>query len=401
MPSSSLNSKKISKNFKIMLVILFLMEFARGMYVLSYINYLPTVTSIAVAVTSAALSIHFISDAATNFVIGFLLKKFGTKIVLTLGFLLAFVSLFLVIWFPANPIVIILSAIMLGIAVSPIWVIMLSSVEEDQRGKQMGYVYFAWLLGLLVGWAFMNVLVKLHPTRFAFMMSLVVVIAWVLYYFVDIKLTNYNTKPVSEQLGQIVDVMKRHLVLFPGILLQGASISALLPILPTYATKVVGVSTIEYTVAIAIGGVGCAVSMLFLSKIIDKNSRGFMYGIIFTGFILFTAFIFGLSLVTNIVIVWIVAVFIGLMYGILLPAWNTFMAGQIDPAEQEETWGVFNSVQGFGSMIGPLFGGLIAQFSNGLNNTFYFSAFIFLVLAVFYGIYFIKNKNNKSQFKSH
>lgn len=372
MPDSSLSNKGISKNFKIMLVILFLMEFARGMYVLSYVNYLPTVTSIAVAVTSAALSIHFISDAATNFVIGFLLKKFGTKLVLTLGFLLAFISLFLVIWFPTNPIVIILSAIMLGIAVSPIWVIMLSSVEEAQRGKQMGYVYFAWLLGLLVGWAFMNVLVKLHPTRFAFMMSLVVVIAWVLYYFVDIKLTNYNTKPVSEQLEQIVNVMKRHLVLFPGILLQGASISALLPILPTYATKVVGVSTIEYTIAIAIGGAGCAFAMLFLSKIIDKNSNGFMYAVIFTGFILFTAFIFGLSLVTNILIVWIVAIFIGLMYGILLPAWNTFMAGQIEPAEQEETWGVFNSVQGFGSMIGPLFGGLIAQFSNGLNNTFYF-----------------------------
>lgn len=398
MPDSSLSNKGISKNFKIMLVILFLMEFARGMYVLSYVNYLPTVTSIAVAVTSAALSIHFISDAATNFVIGFLLKKFGTKLVLTLGFLLAFISLFLVIWFPTNPIVIILSAIMLGIAVSPIWVIMLSSVEEAQRGKQMGYVYFAWLLGLLVGWAFMNVLVKLHPTRFAFMMSLVVVIAWVLYYFVDIKLTNYNTKPVSEQLGQIVDVMKRHLVLFPGILLQGASISALLPILPTYATKVVGVSTIEYTIAIAIGGSGCAFSMLFLSKIIDKNSKGFMYAVIFTGFILFTAFIFGLSLVTNILIVWIVAIFIGLMYGILLPAWNTFMAGQIDPAEQEETWGVFNSVQGFGSMIGPLFGGLIAQFSNGLNNTFYFSAAIFLVLAIFYGVYFVKYRGKANRF---
>lgn len=392
MPNSLLSSNGISNNFKIMLVILFLMEFARGMYVLSYVNYLPTVTSIAVAVTSAAFSIHFISDAATNFVIGFLLKKFGTKLVLTLGFLLAFMSLFLVIWFPANPIVIIISAIMLGIAVSPIWVIMLSSVEEAQRGKQMGYVYFSWLLGLLVGWAFMNVLVKIHPTRFAFMMSLVVVIAWVLYYFVDVKLTNYNTKPVSEQLGQIVNVMKRHLVLFPGILLQGASISALLPILPTYATKVVGVSTIEYTVAIAIGGAGCAISMLFLSKIIDKNSKGFMYAVIFVGFLLFTAFIFGLSLVTNIVVVWIVAIFIGLMYGILLPAWNTFMAGQIDPAEQEETWGVFNSVQGFGSMIGPLFGGLIAQFSNGLSNTFYFSAAIFLILAIFYGIYFIKRR---------
>ncbi|OFQ11016.1 MFS transporter [Staphylococcus sp. HMSC072E01] len=394
MLSSLSNNKSISKNFKIMLVILFLMEFARGMYVLSYVNYLPTVTSIAVAVTSAALSIHFISDAATNFVIGFLLKKFGTKIVLNLGFLLAFLSLFLIIFFPAHPIIIIISAIMLGIAVSPIWVIMLSSVEESQRGKQMGYVYFAWLLGLLVGWAFMNVLVKIHPTRFAFTMSLVVIIAWILYYFVDVKLTNYNTKPVKEQLGQIVEVMKRHMILFPGILLQGASISALLPILPTYATKVVGVTTIEYTVAIAIGGIGCAISMLFLSKIIDKNSTGFMYTVIFVGFILFTLFIFGLSLVNNIIVVWIVAAFIGLMYGILLPAWNTFMAGHIDPSEQEETWGVFNSVQGFGSMIGPLFGGLIAQFSNGLNNTFYVSAFIFLLLAIFYGIYFIKSKKH-------
>lgn len=395
MPSSLSNNKSVSKNFKIMLVILFLMEFARGMYVLSYVNYLPTVTSIAVAVTSVALSIHFISDAATNFVIGFLLKKFGTKIVLNLGFLLAFLSLFLIIFFPAHPIIIIISAIMLGIAVSPIWVIMLSSVEESQRGKQMGYVYFSWLLGLLVGWAFMNVLVKIHPTRFAFAMSLVVIIAWILYYFVDVKLTNYNTKPVKEQLGQIVEVMKRHMILFPGILLQGASISALLPILPTYATKVVGVTTIEYTAAIAIGGIGCAISMLFLSKMIDKNSTGFMYTVIFVGFILFTLFIFGLSLVNNIIVVWIVAAFIGLMYGILLPAWNTFMAGHIDPSEQEETWGVFNSVQGFGSMIGPLFGGLIAQFSNGLNNTFYVSAFIFLLLAIFYGIYFIKSRKHQ------
>ncbi|HBY84184.1 MFS transporter [Staphylococcus warneri] len=395
MQDSSLNNYSNNKNFIIMLVILFLMEFARGMYILSYINYLPTVTSIAVAVTSLAFSIHFIADAATNFVIGFLLKKFGAKLVLTSGFLLAFLSLFLVIWFPSSPIVIIISAIMLGIAVSPIWVIMLSSVQEDKRGKQMGYVYFAWLLGLLVGWVVMNFLIKIHPLHFVFMMSLVVLIAWVLYYFVNIQLTNYNTKPVKEQLLQIVNVTKRHIVLFPGILLQGAAISALIPILPTYATKIVHVSTIEYTIAIMIGGIGCAVSMLFLSKIIDKNSKGFMYSIIFGGFILYTLMIFGLSLITNIYIVWGIALFIGLMYGILLPAWNTFMAGHINPKEQEETWGVFNSVQGFGSMIGPLLGGLITQFTNNLNNTFYFSALIFLVLALFYGYYFINRKRAK------
>ena len=370
MQDSSLNNYANHKNFILMLIILFLMEFARGMYILSYINFLPTVTSIAVAITSLAFSIHFIADASTNFVIGFLLKKFGTKIVLTTGFILAFTSLFLVIWFPASPFVIIFSAMMLGIAVSPIWVIMLSSVEEDKRGKQMGYVYFSWLLGLLVGMVFMNLLIKVHPTRFAFMMS-----------FVDVKLTNYNTRPVKAQLRQIVDVTKRHLLLFPGILLQGAAIAALVPILPTYATKVINVSTIEYTVAIIIGGIGCAVSMLFLSKLIDNRSRNFMYGVILSG-----------SMIVNIHIVWIIALAIGLMYGILLPAWNTFMARFIKSDEQEETWGVFNSIQGFGSMIGPLFGGLITQFTNDLNNTFYFSALIFLVLAVFYGSYFIANR---------
>ena len=82
MQDSSLNNYSNNRNFVIMLVILFLMEFARGMYILSYINFLPTVTSIAIAITSFAFSIHFIADAATNFVIGFLLKKFGAKVVL-------------------------------------------------------------------------------------------------------------------------------------------------------------------------------------------------------------------------------------------------------------------------------------------------------------------------------
>ena len=96
---------------------------------------------------------------------------------------ISFSSLALIIFIP-SPIVFILSAILLGIAVSPIWVIMLSSVDEASRGKQMGYVYFSWLVGLLSGMIFMNLLFKLHPTRFTFMMALCVLIAWILFYFV-------------------------------------------------------------------------------------------------------------------------------------------------------------------------------------------------------------------------
>ncbi|WP_206125374.1 lipoteichoic acid biosynthesis MFS flippase LtaA [Staphylococcus debuckii] len=388
--SSSYKNANYQRNFIIMLVILFLIEFARGMYVLSYLPILPTVSSVAVGLTSAAVSVHYISDAATNFVIGFLLKRFGAKPVLTLGFLLAFGSLFLVIWFPFNPFIIFISAILLGIASSPIWVIMLSSVRDETRGKQMGHVYFAWLFGLLLGMIGMNLIMKIHPTSFTFLMSLMVLIAWILYYFVKIRLTNYNTRKVGQQLKQIAGVAKKNGVLFPGIILQGASISALVPILPIYATKIVKVSTVEYTAALVIGGIGCAISMLFLSKIIDNHGKVFMYSTIFVGFVLYTIGIFGLSKITNIFIVWVIALFIGLMYGFLLPAWNTFMASFIHKDEQEETWGVFNSIQGFGAMIGPLIGGMLYQFTGAVNNTFYFSAGVFIFLAIFYGIYFIK-----------
>ena len=54
MQDSSSSNYSSNRNFVMMLVILFLMEFARGMYILSYINFLPTVTSIAIAITSFA-----------------------------------------------------------------------------------------------------------------------------------------------------------------------------------------------------------------------------------------------------------------------------------------------------------------------------------------------------------
>ncbi|PNZ37975.1 lipoteichoic acid biosynthesis MFS flippase LtaA [Staphylococcus lutrae] len=387
------SNKMTTRSFYLLLVILFLMEFARGMYVLSYLPLLPTASHIAVSITSIAISIHFISDSVTNFVIGFILKRLGPKIVLTLGFLVALISLFLIIWFPTSPLILILSAVMLGIAVCPIWVIMLASVDESTRGKQMGYVYFSWLSGMLAGMITMNLIFKAHPTRFNFLMSLCVAVAFILYYFVKVKLTDYHTKSVKQQLQQIVSVSRRHFVLFPGILFQGIAISALVPVLPQYAVDIVGVTTLEYTVAIITGGIGCTISMLFLSKLIDAYSTRFTKSIILTGFVIYSLAIFSLTFIQYIVIVWIIAFFIGMLYGLLLPAWNTFMAQFIHPNEQEETWGVINSIQGFGAMLGPLFGGPISQFTGSPIFTFYFAALLIFFLACFYGVYFVRQRH--------
>ena len=69
------------------------------------------------------------------------------------------------------------------------------------------------------------------------------------------------------------------------------------------------------------------------------------------------------------------------------------MAGQINPEEQEETWALLIVCKVL-SMIGPLFGGLITQFTNSLNNAFYFSAIVFLFLAFFYGTFFVKSNKH-------
>ena len=162
----------------------------------------------------------------------------------------------------------------------------------------------------------------------------------------------------------------------------------LVPILPTYATKHMGVTTLEYTLLLIVGGIGCTISMLFFSKLMDKHSKAFTHLVIFVGFLAYSSFIFGLTVLTQLFIVLLIALLIGTIYGLLLPAWNTFMAGQIHNKVQEETWGVFNSVQGFGTMIGPVLGGLISEVFRDVYYTIYASSIMFLFLALFYGTFF-------------
>lgn len=52
-------------------------------------------------------------------------------------------------------------------------------------------------------------------------MALCVAIAFVLLLFVKVKLTDYNTKNVKQQLKQIVSVSQRHLVLFQNFTAKG------------------------------------------------------------------------------------------------------------------------------------------------------------------------------------
>ncbi|WP_414043588.1 lipoteichoic acid biosynthesis MFS flippase LtaA [Macrococcus sp. EM39E] len=390
-------NKFTGKDFWLMISILFLMEFARGMYILSYLPVLPTTASkVTVGVVSFAITLHFISDALTNFGIGFMLKRFGTKKVLNLGFLLAVVGLSIVVFFQ-NPLSLIIAAILTGIAVSPIWVIMLSSIDDGKRSKQMGYVYFAWLVGMMAGMIAMNLIFKIHPTRFTFIMPVFVLIAWLLYMFVHVEVSFIEKKSLKTQMLHIKHVMMRHLVLFPGILMQGLAIGMLVPILPTYAIDNLNVTTLEYTYILIAGGVGCTISMLFISKFMDEVSKIYSYIVILSGFLVYGVSIFFMTQITNYYLVLGAALFIGIFYGLLLPGWNAFMASQVEPKLKEESWGVFNSLQGIGTMLGPLIGGVITELFHNTNFTLFLSASLFIFLTLFYGFYFLRVHNQNKR----
>ncbi|WP_208001638.1 lipoteichoic acid biosynthesis MFS flippase LtaA [Macrococcus carouselicus] len=390
----SLPGKLRGTDFSLMLVILFLMEFARGMFILSYLPILPTTAvGISVGITSLCISLHFISDALMNFSTGFLLRRFGTKKVLNICFLLAVVALSLIV-VSHSAVVYVLAAIILGVAVCPIWVVMLSSVNEERRAKQMGYVYFAWLVGMLAGMISMNVIFKVHPTRYTFLMALVAVIAWLLYFFVRTEVSFIEKKSLKSQFSLIKQVMTAHLVLFPGILFQGIAIGMLVPILPSYAVHHLEVTTLEYTYLLMAGGAGCTLAMLFISKFMDDMPRFVSHIVIISGFLIFGLSIFILSKIHIFLVALVIGLIIGLFYGMLLPGWNTFVAENVHEDKKEESWGVFNSLQGIGTMFGPVIGGFVAEMARDVNMTLYLSALIFTLLALFYSGYFIKNNRS-------
>lgn len=390
MPNSLPANRLNGHHFWLMLTVLFLMEFARGMFILSYLPVLPTTAvGISVGITSLCITLHFISDALMNFSTGFLLRRFGTKWVLNIGFLLAVSGLGLIIFFQ-NIFVYIITSIFLGIAVCPIWVVMLSSVNENNRAKQMGYVYFAWLVGMMAGMIAMNIIFKAHPTKYTFVMAVVALAAWLLYFFVHTEVSFIEKKSLKSQFKLIQSVMTRHMVLFPGILLQGMAIGMLVPILPSYAVNHLKINTLDYTYLLIAGGIGCTIAMLFISKLMDNVKRSIRYTVIVTGFFIFGICIFIMTTLHEYLIVLIIGLVIGLFYGLLLPGWNTYVAENIESDSKEESWGVFNSLQGIGTMVGPLLGGLVAEFFHEVNFTLYLSALNFLFLALFYAVIFIR-----------
>jgi DHA1 family multidrug resistance protein-like MFS transporter len=144
--------------------------------------------------------------------------------------------------------------------------------------------------------------------------------------------------------------------LFPGMFAQTFAITSLVPILSLYAKLVLHLSPTLYSSILVGGGLVTTVTLLPAGKLVDRyGPRRFLIG----GFGLAAAALILFSFYHTTTSTFLVVAMIGLGYGMVLPSWNKTVDSNIDPDKKATLWGIFMTVEGIGSAVGPYIGGTV------------------------------------------
>lgn len=378
-------------------IILFMTEVVRGMYVLSYLPALPSIEAISLTLASVVITVHFVFDAATNAWLGFIMRKIGARWTMAGTYTLMAAAMSMII-LSQDFFVLLIASALLGVSVCPIWIFALANVDESTRGKDMGFIFFSWLSGLGSGMVLMNFIIGAVGEAAVVVMIGAVVLNILMYLFIPgkFKVAADSRRSGPERgkkrlpLKETFLILRRHMGNIPGIMLQALGVGMLLPVLPTYITGLLELSFFEYTIFILVIFALVGFSMTVLSRGLDSYSLKFTMLIICTGFFVYAVGIIWFSTLETVWIIFLIVAFIGLSYGVMLPAWNKYLAGTIMDAKKAESWGLISSLQGMGAMIGPVVGGLTADIFGTVTATLVASGLIFLVLTIYYAGMFAK-----------
>ena len=366
-------------------------ELVRGMYVLSYLPALPSIEAISLTLASVVITVHFVFDAATNAWLGFIMRKIGARWTMAGTYALMTAAMSMII-LSQDFFVLLIASALLGISVCPIWIFALANVDEATRGKDMGFIFFNWLSGLGSGMVLMNFIIGAVGEAAVVVMIGAVVLNILMYLFIPGKFSveaaggrrAAGSGKKRLPLKEMFVILRRHMGNIPGIMLQALGVGMLLPVLPTYITGLLELSFFEYTIFILVIFALVGFSMTVLSRGLDSYSLKFTMLIICTGFFIYAVGIIWFSTLQTVWIIFLIVAFIGLSYGIMLPAWNKYLAGTIMDAKKAESWGLISSLQGMGAMIGPIVGGITADIFGTVTATLVVSGLIFLVLTIYY-----------------
>lgn len=367
-------------------ILLFITELARSAFFLTFwplysVNYL----GFSVFATGLVVSGHYLTETVLKSLAGSLLDKRGRPVLL-LGLLISFLSLLGLYYIKSLWPALLLSG-MFGLGFTPVWLAVISNVAPtgcSDRATRMGLVFSAWLLGMGVGPVGVNFILPLgYQNTFKtciILWGLSLVIALMIPFATKTTSINFT---IWDQVKKLTsNPMVLH-VLLPGMFLQTLAASLLLPILPLYATKTLGLTSQQYGLLLTAGGGTAVLFLVPMGRLVDRFSLGKLLSL---GFLSSAILLLLFPSIHNLKTIVLLVILVGFSYAIILPAWNSLLAKAI-PAEQQATgWGIFTTLEGLGIAVGPSLGGAIASLLYPAG-TIYLSAFVLACMGLFYVLY--------------
>lgn len=376
------------KEFGLILILL-LMEFTRGAFFLTFLPlYAVNYLGISIAAAGLAVSAHYLVETLFKGAAGWQLDRKGYPVLL-LGMLLG-LAVLLIMKYSESPVVLTFGSAAFGLAVSPVWLAVISGVAPVQlkeRATRMGLVFAVWLLGGGGGPVIINFFIS-RDYDLAFWLLIALWGCALLVTLFMIPLTERKTGGSSgfsfwKEISLLAQNQAVKKILLPGMFLQTMTGGLLLPLLPLYAQDRLGLNPNQYAVLLLAGGAAAAVSFLPMGRLADSFRLKTLLG---CGFAMSAASLALFSIAREPISAYLLAALVGFSYAVVLPAWNNLLAKVISPERQATGWGVFSTIEGLGIAVGPALGGILAK-TYGISAALVLSTVLLAVMSCFYFIY--------------
>ncbi|CAH8705496.1 MFS transporter [Paenibacillus thiaminolyticus] len=373
----------LGRDIALLAIILFFVEFVRGAALISFIPiYGKNTLHISLAIIGTAITAHYLTDTILKMGIGYLLDRFSPRLIINAGLLISFAGIGL-FYYGSSDWLFIAAAALYGVGISPVWIVCLTKVKEENRAAQMGFLYMIWLVGMGAGPVVLNLIVDKHPQTAYLLLFALSGIAWVLSFFVGggrQQLADAAPVPFRQQWDALLVKVKAMKPLLPGMILQTLGASMLVPILPTFAAEALSFSSQQYSVLLVLGGGFTVLGLVPMGKWSDRVGRK---PFLIIGFGIFGLALASLSLYPSVIFAYGLAVLLGISYSAVLPAWNALLALYVPPGHKGLGWSLLSTVEGIGVLLGPVIGGVIANVSSA-GTVIWISAGLFTAISIIY-----------------
>ncbi|MBG9792496.1 MFS transporter [Paenibacillus dendritiformis] len=373
----------LGRDIALLAIILFFVEFVRGAALISFIPiYGKNTLHISLAIIGTAITAHYLTDTILKMGIGYLLDRFSPRLIINAGLLISFAGIGL-FYYGSSDWLFIAAAALYGVGISPVWIVCLTKVKEENRAAQMGFLYTIWLVGMGAGPVVLNLIVDKRPQTAFLLLFALSGIAWALSFFIrggKQQLAGATPAPFKQQWDALLAKVKAMKPLLPGMILQTLGASMLVPILPTFAAEALSFSSQQYSVLLVLGGGFTVLGLVPMGKWSDRVGRK---PFLIIGFGIFGLALASLSLYPSVIFAYGLAVLLGISYSAVLPAWNALLALYVPPGNKGLGWSLLSTVEGIGVLLGPVIGGVIASASSA-GTVIWISAGLFAAISIIY-----------------